>query len=353
MKLTASEAGATTDEWQIAASVNLCPGDPRIYGYLNQAVVRLLPRGQWRGTVVRYRFCVGPSACLTWLRQIESILAWSMCGRGGTIRSHYYEFLGYGPGQFNTGCSSGGSGGCSSGCTFNGEPCGNGGQLIDRGLTVAFDSICGTGKKIKVYNDLAIDDGKTILLQGLDENGNPVLTNVGETPGEVVTFNAMTPPVSNTIWFPDGLAGVQKEPTKGPIRLYEYDPNTTLQRLLAIYEPDETLPEYRRSVIPGLACGSGNDDCEQTSIIVLAKLKFVPVKVPTDYLLIGNPAALKDMVQSVKKRQDNLISEAVAYEQSAVAELERELADFHGDGTSDPVASINTAQYGGGLQSLL
>lgn len=351
MKLTAAAAGATTDEWQIAAAVNLCAGDPRIYGFLNQAQVRLLPRGQWRGTVVRYRFCVGPSVCLTWPRQIESILAWAFCGRGGTIRSHYYEFLGYGPGQFNTGCGSGN--GCSSGCSFNGEPCGSGAQLIDRGLTVAFDSICGTGKKIRVYRDLPVDDGKTILLQGLDLNGNPVLTGSGEIPGELITLAG--PFVdSSTIWFPDGLAGVQKEATKGPVRLYEYDPVTTLQRLLAIYEPDETLPEYRRSIVPGLACGrNGSDDCEQTSLIVLAKLKFVPVKLPTDYLLISNPAALKDMVQSVKKRQDNLISDAVAYEQSAVAELERELMDFHGDGTSDPVAMINTAQYGGGLQSLI
>ncbi len=351
MRLTASEAGATTDEWQIAASINLCAGDPRIYGYLNQAQVRLLPRGQWRGTVVRYKFCVGPSACLTWPRQIESILAWSLCGRGGQIRSHYYEFLGFGPGQFNTSCSATGN---LSGCSFNGIPCGSGAQLVDRGLGVAFDNICGTGKQIKVYNDLPVDNGKTILLQGLDENGNPVLTDSGDTPGEEVVFNAATPPVTNTIWFPDGLAGVQKEPTKGPIRLYEYDPITTLQRLLAVYEPDETLPEYRQSIIPGIQCGrSGSANCSQTQIIVLAKLKFTPVNVPTDYLLISNPAALKDMVQSVKKRQDNLISEAVAYEQSAVAELERELADFHGDGTSDPVATINTQQFGAGITSMI
>lgn len=346
MRLTVQEAWS--DEWGISAAVNLCAGDPRFYGFANQAMVRLLPRGQWRGTVVRYRFCVGPSACLTWPRQIESILAWAMCGRGGTIRSHYYEFLGYGPGQFATGCSSTAS---PTGCCFASAPCGNGSELVDRGLAVAFDDICGTGKKIRVYRDLAVDDGKTILLQGLDLNGNPVLTDNGNVNGEEITFAAPFVDTS-TVWFPNGLTGVQKEATKGPVRLYEYDPVTALQRLLAIYEPDETLPEYRCSIVPGVACGR-DSDCEQTSIIVLAKLKFVAVKAPTDYLLISNPAALKDMFQSIKKRQDNLISEAVAYEQSAVAELERELANFHGDGTSDPVAAINTAQYGGGLQSLL
>lgn len=349
MKLTAAEAGATTDDWQIAAAVNLCPGDPRIYGFLNQAVVRLLPRGQWRGTVVRYKFCVGPTNCITWPRPIESILAWAVCGLDGTVRSHYYEFLGFGPGQFSECCSPG----CGPRFMFNGFPCGGGSQLVDRGLAVAFDDICGVGKKIRVYNDLPMDDGKTILLQGLDENGNPVSTDSGNIPGELVTLNG--PFVdTNTIWFPNGLTGVQKEETKGLVRLYEYDTVTTLQKLLAIYDPDETLPEYRRSVVPGLRCRA-TADCQQTQITILAKLKFVAVKAPTDYLLISNPAALKDMVQSVKKRQDNLIAEAVAYEQSAIAALEQELSTFHGDGTADPVQVQNSAIYAscGGVEGLL
>lgn len=326
----------------------MCPDDPRIPKYLNEAVIRLLPRGQWRGTVVRYQVCLTDD-CISWPRQIETILAWAQFNGPGIIRSHYYEFLGFGPGLFSS-CSNA----LGTTWSYGGVACGSGGQLVDRGLAVAFDDLCGANKTIRAYIDYPVDEGEVLLLQGLDSNGNWILTDGGEVNGEELSL-ALPYVQSTKTWR--ALSGVQKPVTKGPVRLYEYDTVTGLQRLLAVYEPDETLPEYRRSLVPGLSCSSGcgsttDGVCEQKRVTVLAKLKFVPVRLETDYLLIGNTAALKDMVQAIKKREDNLISESVAYEQSAVAELERELSNFHGDGTSDPVATINSG-VAWGVESLI
>lgn len=312
---------------QIPKVLQLCASDSTgaLQRYLNESVLRLLPRGQWRGTVLLYRLC--PAAnCITWPRQVESILAFSVCDQPLTIRSHWYEFLGYGPGNISVGSD------CS------------GDKLKDRGLAVAFDDICGEDKKIRVYCDNPNDAGKTILLQGYDSNRNWVLTDNGDTNGELVTL-AMPWTDTDTIWMPAGLVGVQKALTRGVVRLFELDTVNALQRPLAIYEPDELVPEYRRSVVPGLtrhgAGSNSSDTCTQPTVTVLAKLKFVPVQSETDYLLIGNIAALKDMCQAIKKREDNLIGEAIAYEQSAVAVLEQELSNFHGDGTQDPAPAMN------------
>lgn len=328
-------------ETNIPQVLGLCPTDTsgRLQRYLNEAVVRLLPRGQWRGTVVRYRICTSAN-CITWPRQVESIIAFAICDSPGEIRSHWYEFLGYGPGMASADWCSGS-------------------KLIDRGLAVAFDDICGENKKIRVYCDLPADEGKTVLLQGWDQYRNWVLTDSGDTIGEEVTM-AMPYVDTTKIWMPAGLSNVQKPITKGNVRLFTIDTVTGLQAPLAIYEPDETRPEYRRSFVPGIhtdfhCCNDGEtpDDCEDKTITVLAKLKFIPVRLETDYLLIGNYAALKDMCQAIKKRENNLIAEALAYEASAVAELERELSNFHGDGTIDPVQTINSAVPLFGVQSLI
>ncbi|MBA3357746.1 MAG: hypothetical protein H0U18_17755 [Pyrinomonadaceae bacterium] len=315
---------------QIPEVLRLCTTDTaKLPRYLNEAVMRLLPKGQWRGTVARYKFCT-IAACLTFPRQIETALGFSICRAPGTIRSHWYEFLDFGVGQLS-----------HDDCAAD--------QLIDRGTACAFDDIATIGNKIKIYADLAVDAGKTILLQGYDSNANWVLTSNGDVNGERVTIGA-APVTTSTAWLKGGLAAVQKVATKGPIRLYDYNPTTGVQRPIAIYEPDETVPEYRRYMVPGMgdhsSCCGSTTDCGTKTVTVLAKLAFIPVRNDSDYILIGNVPALKDMCMSILKREQNLIQEAFAYEASAVKLLDEELSNYYGDGTVDPIRSINAGVFG-------
>lgn len=326
----------------------MCSDDTRLANYINEAVMRLLPKGKWVGTTARMRICVN-SNCLTWPRQIETIETFSICGVPGTVRSQWYEFADFGPGQQNGSCGTG---------YLDSNYC-SGNNLIDRGTACAFDDIAETGNRLKLYADLPEDDGVEVLVQGWDENGNWILTNGGNTNGESVQLSGFAAVTTQSKFLRGGLTAIQKPITKGPVRLYDWNPTTGVQRPLGIYEPDETVPEYRRSYVPGLSddyrcCGQTDESCTKKTVYVIGKLKFIPVRNDTDYVLIGNIPALKDMCQSIKKREDNLMQEAVLYEASAIKCLEDELSSYYGDSTVDPVRAMNAGNFAmAGVTSLL
>ena len=119
-----------------------------------------------------------------------------------------------------------------------------------------------------------------------------------------------------------------------------------MQKALAYYEPDETHPEYRRYLIPGLsdvdACCPHEDDegneCEPCGdddakeVLVMAKHRFIPVAADNDWLSIGNLNAVKLMVMAIDKEEKNLWQEAGVLEAKAVQALDEELKHVQGDG---------------------
>ncbi len=318
---------------RIPQVLGLCPSDPRMLEYVNEAMERLMSRGKFKGTYQKYRICAS-SSCITWPRQIETIESLAICDQPVRIRNEWFEFL-----EFGTGLQSG------SGC---------GSQMFDRGTACAFNDIAGVNKKIKVYADVAESAGAKILLQGYDENGAWIRTLVGDewVDGEYVVL-AVSPGTLSTKIF-SSLTGVQKPDTNCVVRLYEYNTDDTTQRAIAIYEPDETVPQYRRSLIAGLGTGGCcNSECETKAVTVMAKLRFIPVARDTDYLPIGNLAAVKDMCQSIRKMENNLFEEAKAYEASAVNELERELATYLGDGAAVGMKITGSCQFGEPVQNLI
>lgn len=328
MKLTLGDARAT-----IGRVMGVCSTDSRIPDILNEAVQRLISRGKWVGTTARYRICVN-SGCITWPRQIETIESFAICDRPGIIRNEWFEFVQDGPGVM-----------------AHDENWGN--LLIDRGTAISFDDFNGTNKKIRVYADVAESADAKLFVQYYDSNANWKRTLVSGSwvNGEYITIST-TPQNSESHVLTGGWVGVQKPVTNGVVRVYEYDTVTGAQRPLAIYEPDETRPEYRRSMIPGLsdmpACDDSSTGCTSKAVTVMAKLKFIPVSADTDLLLIGNLPALKDMVQAILKRERNLLGEAAAYEVSAINELQQELASYQGSGPVPAIRVAEKAIWGGG-----
>lgn len=315
--------------------LNLSPTDPRIYRVVNEATARLITRGRWWGLSGRFRFCTEDD-CLTWPRQIAAIEAVAVCDQPITIRNGWFEFLesGYGL-QESSGCS----------CGAN---------LFDRGECCTFADIRGTNKKVKVYADVTEDAAAKILIQGYDQNDNWIRTEpngvgTGWEDGEYVALNSATPQTSTK--FFKAITSVQKPETNGVIRLYEFDTSDSTQRAIAIYEWDETRPTYRKSQIPGLT--SNGATCNTKTVTVMAKLEFIPVKKATDWLLIGNIPALKDMCQSLLKLENNLFQEAKAWEASAINELQRELRHKMGPSIVQPVRMQSREIAGAGVVNLL
>lgn len=304
--------------------LSLCPDDARVFSYVNRACQRLLYKGKWKGTIARYRICAN-SGCLVWPRQIETIEAYAVCRRPGTPRTGWFEFIGSGPG------------------VLDGRTCA-GHNLIDREDVCSFDNVLGTGKLLAVYCDKQEAAGATITIQYNDGGGNFVRKAYN---GVMIDGERIALPPAGTYAYStftvatSGLLRVYKDETVGIVRLYEYDPITTLLRPLGYYAPDETTPIYRASELPGLrSVGSttiGTSTCTGIPVEVRAKIRFIPVSDDDDFMVISYPEAIRLGCQAVLKEENGKFAEAESIFQIAQKALDEQLNHYRGSGTVAPV----------------
>lgn len=335
--------------------LNLCSGDARALDFCNRACQRLLEEGKWVGTMARYRFCA-ENSCIVLPRQLETVEAFAICSTPMPFHSAWFEFLGNG-----TYLQDGDS--CSSGW-------GCGTSAIDRDEVGSFDNVIGADKKLAVLCDVAEDAGAYITLQYYNDSAQWVRTQVGAEwiDGERVTFGAVgqyVPTASEVM--ASGFVRAIKPVTKGMVRLYELNtgvtPNT--YRPLAYFEPDETIPVYRRIQIPGIGVSS-SDDCQKTSVTIIAKKRFIPVAKDDDFLSISHPEAIRMGVQSIWKSENNMPAEASIYMnggidpitrnriEGAIPVLQAQLRQYRGAGTVAPMKMIGAETFGaGGIPSLI
>ena len=320
MKLIVQDIRST-----IARVIGTCVDDPRVYDYINQACRRLLHKGLWAGAYGRFTIhTVG--GCITWPRQIETIESVADCCGVGTVRNQWFEFQESGYGLL---------GGENGACV--------GKQLVDRGTVVSYrDMSGGTNSYLRVYPGDASDVGKTITLQGVDQNGNWIRTQSGGVwiDGEKLTL--ALPYVQSTKKF-ISLSGVIRDATNTASRLYEYNATTLLELDLAVYDPDETLPQYRRSYLTDRC---SND--EDKPVTVMAKMRHINATSVNDYLIPPSPDAIKLMVMAIRKEENDLIQEAVAYEAKAVQAVQEQTMQYLGDAVAT-IRMVGVGLNGGGF----
>lgn len=309
---------------------------PQILELTNEAQERILNRPDKPvGSMVRFRICVGAFNCFAWPRQVRTIEAFAICRSPMPIRPEWFDFIGWPNG--------------------NGIPCETscGSGLRDRGTACAFDDVLATTaapRRIAAIADQAADVGKKIMLRYITSAGQKKYTSIGGViqEGQELTLVAPGPPfpgnaaVTSSDVATGGLYHVVKDVTDYPVRLYEYDPTPVVgpasqKKMLAQYEPSETVPIYRRSFVPGFtdmaACADASDDCTTNKqITALVKLQHVPVVVDNDPLVIGNLAALKLMVMAILREEQNRHDEAIVLEGKSRAEIDGELSSYLGDG---------------------
>jgi hypothetical protein len=234
----------------------------------------------------------------------------------------------------------------------------DGKTLIDRGFVCSFDNVIATTaepRKIQAVASDSSDDGKTIHLRYIDANGNRKYSSQNGSVQEGETLTLSTAGVLTTSNLAtNGLYHVVKQSTNYPVRLYSYDVNSTTQSsLLAVYEPSETVPQYRSSLIPGLtemaACPDASSSCTVNKMVtVLARLQHVPVVNDNDPLVLTNLGALADMVQSILMRERHEYDAARELEAHALAELQGELSAHLGDGLLLNPRFPSVETWGGG-----
>lgn len=316
MRLTVSQVAPL-----VAQVTGVCDTSTKVYSYINQACRRLLQSGLWAGCYGRFTI-VPDSGCITWPRGIETIESISTCCNIGTVRNQWFEFQEASYGMLDS------------------DPSGVGNQLADRGTVCSYkDMSGGTNSYIRVYAGDLSDVGRTIILQGYDQNGTWIRTLVNSVwiDGELLTQTANY--VQSTKKF-TSLTGVQRHSTNTITRLYEYNATTLLEIDLAVYDPDEILPQYRRSFLTNW--------CSDTpAVTVMAKLRHIPVSSYYDYVIPPCADAIKLMAQSIRSSDNNLLDEAQGYEAKALEVLQRQTQHVLGDAVAT-IRMVGNDLSGGG-----
>mgnify|MGYP000550043566 CR=1 FL=1 len=309
----------------VSLVLNKCADDARVMGYVNQACERLMWGGKWKGTYGRF-VVKATNALITWPREIETIEKLGIEGVPYNIRSPWYEFLEHGPGLLS-----------SDSCLTL--------ESVDRGYSpIQYDIEAADIGPLKLTTTFATDANKIVFIQGNDQNGSKVYTEypVASTKyiaGRNVTLGG-SPVTTPDSW--SFIRGIQKAVTQGPVKLEVVPGGTGTPKLLALYEPDETTPEYRRSLIPSLL----NSNETEKEVIVIGKLKFIPVRSDLDWVIPSNIAAVKLMARSIFLEEQEKIKEAAAMAQLAYEKLELQLRDHMGSGVNNVINVTDGNVYG-------
>jgi hypothetical protein len=115
-----------------------------------------------------------------------------------------------------------------------------------------------------------------------------------------------------------------KSPTVKYIWGYQFDGANRYP--LAVYQPSETLPEYRTSKILSSGCGT-NCNNWPSQIEAFVKLKFIPAKAPDDLILIDNLDALALGMQATKLSDAYASQESEQMMSRAIRDLNLDLRD--------------------------
>ncbi len=153
------------------------------------------------------------------------------------------------------------------------------------------ESVNEDGCRLKVYTDAgaAVENTESIMrFCGLDGDGDPVRTTVDNVIqfGEAVDLLAASGTVTTTNSFTK-LTQVIKPNTNGIISVYAIDPDDSTEHLIAMYEPSEKLPTYRRYRVP---LGPNGED--PYTAVAWCRTRYVAAEIDNDPVCIENFNAL-------------------------------------------------------------
>lgn len=298
----------------LSNQIGRCSDSTAFLSAVNEAIRRLMTRGDWAQTVVPIHLCVR-RGCVTWPRFVGQIRRLKICGRPVPMTNLYCSYLD----RDNWPCwysfPSLYSWGTYRNESRNWGPCG----ATQLGRYSTYADPQGT-RYLRAYPQFPADVGKTVTVFGKGEDGQPLIhTNADGThsPGLVITI--ASPFGSSSVQVQTPIDRVIKDQTDGQVWLYAY--NATLDELedLAVYQPSEKNPSYARHNIPGCANNRG--------VMALVKLKHIDLVDDTDLVMVPSLAAIKFMLQAIVFEESNDAAMGAEYEAKAIRELNLQLRD--------------------------
>ena len=165
-----------------------------------------------------------------------------------------------------------------------------------------------------------------IVAEDIDDAGVELMFEVQDqydTYHKVNLFAAQSPNISKSDLLVKGVRSVTKPVTKGRIRVYAYDMELQARTLIAIYQPNDAHPTFRRFKAPRT--------CE--CITLYASKKYFDLTDPNE-LVEFIPDAMIYAVLALNSRENRKAQEFLSNLSLAVQEQEKEM-----EGTEIPTAA--------------
>lgn len=250
---------------------------------LNRLCERLLIEGKWRSCFRRVTLQTHGNL-LTLPRNLSTCLgADSVCSTGGggfplRIYSKWFEFAASGPGLTSD---------SAWGCAIRG-------LLPVSDYEQTFADPTGTFY-LRAKSTVASGRGIT-LAGGRDENDDPIDGNV-----KLLIANGTTTTTQQYTEMPT----IEKAITDASVEFYSVDTTTAEETLLCVYAPSETVPQYKRYIIPNASDGD--------SFACICKLAFVPAINDSDLIIPSVTDALILGLMSFQFRDKNDAERSALY----------------------------------------
>ncbi len=305
-----------------------CSTSAEYASVINSVTRMLMKRGNWWQTEVLVRLCV--RGCkIVWPNYVGTVTGVRFCCFGQMqIHNGWYSILGamgsagaYGAGY--TGWGGVGSGGWIAPSMF------------DLNTMPVHTQITGNAGHYVQYRVVKNTDyGKTIKIFGTQFGGQPLQEKINGVWVNGITLTAV--PGTNgaqSSMLITRIDQIVREATEGMTYLYQYDPTAVAgQQLLqlAVYQPNETNPQYRVSAVTGFNQIRGNEDANGAQVWTLdamVKLSYYPVVNDRDFLFIGDYDALAFGIQALNFDNAQDPQNAETYFTKAIRELNFESRD--------------------------
>jgi hypothetical protein len=338
MRLILSQAQDLLAEY---VEYGMCSTDPRVTRGINLAIERLLPALNPEKTIGRYQFDINTNNQITCPREVKSVLAASAnyqactggnCGPGCTtiyaVKSRWYEMLPGGPVGFVA-------------CSPN--------VLMDLGTGFSTFEDCSdeAPMTLRLYADVPqVSSEGSVVINALDANGNNIVSydNNQYVPGLMLPIPIQGQNYVDSPQQVSQIISVTKPQTAGILRLFGVEADGVTQEPLAVYEPDELNPDYRRYLVSWVG------ETMPAILTTLCKRQFIWTSSPYSDLLITNVGALQNALMAMKYEKAGAFDQAGACWKTALAILDTETKDYDGD--YRPTIQFQDCYGGGDIFSL-
>ncbi len=281
--------------------------------YCNDAVRQLMNRGNWWATVQIMTGCVRDN-CIVWPRGVAAILALNTCRDHTIVHNKWFSFRPLDSSWHSE--------------MENYNRNGWAGDLITESLntTPVFNPIKSEGFTIRFFISQPSDAGKTVTVYGTDANGQNIRTQRADGTIQDGVQVALANPSVDTPFAIRHVSRMVKSETDGEVRAYQYNVAQGFMLDLALYQPSELNPEYVTSRIIGCRRGNFSGCTERVSAMV--KLGFIPFKFNDDLVQIDNEDAIRDMLLSIRKKEQGDVAASRAFEISSFRELNYQMKNL-------------------------